>query len=64
MTPLMTAATEGDPSRLKSLLEGKAKTEARTEDGRTALMYAAGWGEASKVQLLLGCRRAPRSTNK
>src|SRR5215468_5919241 len=53
MTPLMAAAMAGKVDAVRSLLDAKAKTDARTPDGRTALFFAAGWGGAPCVQALL-----------
>lgn len=47
------AAHAGSPDVLKAMLDAKAKTEVRTSDGRTALMWAASLGDAARVRMLL-----------
>ncbi len=53
MTPVICAAFEGNSETVRTLLEAGARPDARAEDGRTALMYAAGWGDPARVQALL-----------
>ncbi len=53
MPPLICAAYEGNAETVKALLAAKAKVDARAEDGRTALMYAAGWGDEARVRAIL-----------
>ncbi len=53
MTPLMSAIISQDLDTAKLLLEKGAKADAASKDGRTALIYAAGWAGADMVDLLL-----------
>jgi ankyrin repeat protein len=43
-TPLMRAARKGDLEMMRVLLDGRARVDARTARGATALMYLAGFG--------------------
>ncbi len=43
MTPLMAAAMTGKPEAIQAVVDGKCRLDARTDDGRTALYFAAGW---------------------
>ena len=52
-TPLLLAASSGDPETLRGLLESGASVEERTSDGRSALMLAASGGHAGAVRTLL-----------
>ncbi len=53
MTPLICAAYEGNAATITVLLDAKARPSARTDDGKTALMFAAGWGDVSRVNAIL-----------
>lgn len=53
MTPLMTAIFAGQEKAAEILLAAKPQLEARSRDGRTALIWAAGWGTPAMVQKLL-----------
>lgn len=53
LTPLMAAAFAASPEGITALLEADADVNARGRSGRTALIYAAGWGGAPCVEILL-----------
>ena len=53
MTPLMTAIFAGQEKAAEILLAAKPQLEARSRDGRSALIWAAGWGTPAMVQKLL-----------
>lgn len=53
MTPLMAASMNGHDAAVKKLLELGASPETRSDDGRTAIIYAAGWGNSACVEALL-----------
>lgn len=53
MTPLMVASMNGHAAAVTKLLELGAAPETRSDDGRTAIIYAAGWGNAACVHALL-----------
>src|SRR6185295_10150138 len=44
MTPLMVACLAGKPDAVRALLKTKANVNTRSRDGKSALIYAAGWG--------------------
>jgi ankyrin repeat protein len=52
-TALIDAATDYEIYRLKALLDAGANPRARSKDGTTALMRAAGYGTADAVDLLV-----------
>lgn len=54
-TPLHPATIDGFPEIVDLLLEARARIDARDEDGKTALMWAAtvDWGDARAVRSLL-----------
>ncbi|MBS0189754.1 MAG: ankyrin repeat domain-containing protein [Phycisphaerales bacterium] len=53
MTPLMTAIVAGQEKAAAAILTAKPTLEARSRNGRTALIWAAGWGTPDMVQKLL-----------
>ncbi len=57
-TPLMIAALEGDTETVKTLLAGRARINAKDNEGRTALMFAVvnSHPEIVKVLLRAGAR--------
>lgn len=57
MTPLICAAYEGNAQTVAALIEAKARVDARADDGRNALMYAAGWGDEACVRAILAARK-------
>jgi ankyrin repeat protein len=52
-TPLQDAAEAGNIARVRQLLAGGAAVDARNDDGNTALLVAAAWGQSDVVELLL-----------
>lgn len=52
-TPLIFAASIGDPQVVKELLAADAEVDAREKEGKTALMVSAQGGKTSLVDLLL-----------
>lgn len=65
LTPLMTAASEGKPEAIRILLDAKAKVDARTEDGRSALMFAAMREDTACLRAILdaGARTDARNSD-
>jgi ankyrin repeat protein len=53
LTPLMAASMAGHAPAVSKLLELGASTEIRSSEGRTAIIYAAGWGDAEAINALL-----------
>jgi len=53
MTPLMSAIVSGQEKAAQTILDAKPTLDARSRDGRTALIWAAGWGTPGIVQKLL-----------
>lgn len=53
MTPLMCAIVAGQDKAALAILDAKPMLDARSRDGRTALIWAAGWGSPNTVQKLL-----------
>src|SRR5262249_2357899 len=56
MTPLICAAFSGNAETVAMLIDKGAKVDARAADGRTALMYAAGWGDLARVKAILAAK--------
>ncbi|MBS0188376.1 MAG: ankyrin repeat domain-containing protein [Planctomycetes bacterium] len=53
MTPMMTAIVSGHEKAALTFLSAKPPLDTRSRDGRTALIWAAGWGTPDTVQKLL-----------
>lgn len=53
MTPLMAAIVAGQEKAAQTILDAKPSLDVRSRDGRTALIWAAGWGTPNMVQHLL-----------
>lgn len=53
MTPLMTSIVAGQEKAATTLLASKPSLDIRSRDGRTALIWAAGWGTPEMVQSIL-----------
>ncbi|MBX3368129.1 MAG: ankyrin repeat domain-containing protein [Phycisphaeraceae bacterium] len=53
ITPLMAASMNANAPAVRKLLELGASLETRSSDGRTAIIYAAGWGNAETINALL-----------
>lgn len=53
MTPLMSAIVAGQEKAAQTILNAKPSLDVRSRDGRTALIWAAGWGSPGMVQHLL-----------
>ncbi|MBX3381592.1 MAG: ankyrin repeat domain-containing protein [Phycisphaeraceae bacterium] len=53
MTPLMSAIVSGQEKAAQTIIDAKPMLDARSRDGRTALIWAAGWGSPGTVQKLL-----------
>ncbi len=64
MTPLMSAVISSGPETVKALLAAKANVHARTDDGFTALHFAAERGVVGNLQELIGAiaKTSPPST--
>lgn len=53
MTPVMSAAMAAKPDAVRQLIKAGARPDARSRDGKTALIYAAGWADGATVMAVL-----------
>jgi ankyrin repeat protein len=58
---LVDAARTQDQSRVRALLAGKADVNTRSDDGSTALLWAAHWNDVATADLLIRAHATPTS---
>jgi len=61
--PLVEAARNQEPQKVSALLRQHADATARSDDGSTALLWAAHWGDVKTADLLLGAGADPNAAN-
>src|SRR5262245_3894213 len=60
---LVDAAKDQDPARVRALLTQKADVNVRSEDGSTALLWAAHWNDVATADLLIRAQADPNIAN-
>ena len=61
--PLVNAMKQQDPQRVRALLLQHADVNGRSEDGSTALLWAAHWNDLQTAELLVRAGANPNAAN-